>query len=184
MNAHLEAVQLVATLDFTLIRKRLITKDGWNQSRVDAAERGYREFLALAKANPGESLVPTEEVDEFWHYHILDTYKYQEDCLLVFGYFFHHDPNLEKGSVELNELFARTQELQDEIRGKGASCLGSGASCAGRCRGMRKPKKVQTSACTGNGGACAGRCKNRAVSPAVCGGGGGTNCIGKATPRT
>jgi hypothetical protein len=32
------------------------------------------------------------EVDTFWHYHILDTLKYAEDCQAVFGYFLHHFP--------------------------------------------------------------------------------------------
>jgi hypothetical protein len=33
-------------------------------------------------------------VDTFWHYHILDTLKYAEDCQAVFGYFLHHFPYL------------------------------------------------------------------------------------------
>jgi hypothetical protein len=33
-----------------------------------------------------------EDVDTFWHYHILDTRKYAADCQAVFGQFLHHFP--------------------------------------------------------------------------------------------
>ncbi|MCF6253740.1 MAG: hypothetical protein L3J38_03220, partial [Thiomicrorhabdus sp.] len=42
--------------------------------------------------NPDFPVVPSSHVDDFWHFHILDTLKYQEDCNAVFGYFLHHFP--------------------------------------------------------------------------------------------
>ncbi|MBK9038315.1 MAG: hypothetical protein IPL83_04000 [Bdellovibrionales bacterium] len=52
----------------------------------------YRAFLFLCKTYPDEIIVPTKEVDDFWHLHILDTRHYIEDCQHVFGYYLHHFP--------------------------------------------------------------------------------------------
>jgi hypothetical protein len=46
----------------------------------------------LCKENPDSAVVPSSFVDDFWHFHILDTQKYQEDCERFFGYFLHHFP--------------------------------------------------------------------------------------------
>ncbi|NJN86389.1 MAG: hypothetical protein HC881_08865 [Leptolyngbyaceae cyanobacterium SL_7_1] len=39
-------------------------------------------------------LVPPDDIDQVWHYHILDTQKYATDCQHLFGYFIHHFPYL------------------------------------------------------------------------------------------
>lgn len=132
-----EAEDLVSLLDFEVISKRMENASGWDKKRIALAEKEYRRFLYLIKIHPEEGLVPSEDVDEFWHYHILDTRKYANDCQTLFGYFLHHNPNLAKGSEELEKLFKRTKELyrksfQNEVR-RSAACMGDGASCAGRC---------------------------------------------------
>ncbi len=58
----------------------------------DVAERVYRQFLTLRQRNPSAVLVPSAMVDLVWHYHILDTRKYIEDCNRLFGSYLHHDP--------------------------------------------------------------------------------------------
>lgn len=52
----------------------------------------YKKYLTLCLENPDFPVVPSTFVDDFWHFHILDTLKYQEDCENVFGYFLHHFP--------------------------------------------------------------------------------------------
>ncbi|CAN5717865.1 hypothetical protein BH11PAT2_BH11PAT2_08190 [soil metagenome] len=64
----------------------------WSQDRIQAAEDGYREFLAKAKAQPGGANFPTADVDKMWHAHILFTKQYHADCLAYFGYYLHHEP--------------------------------------------------------------------------------------------
>src|SRR5882672_8892843 len=58
----------------------------------DVAERDYRRFLTLHLRYPDRTLVPSALLDLVWHYHILDTRKYMEDCERIFGYYLHHDP--------------------------------------------------------------------------------------------
>lgn len=147
---------LLPELDLSVIKRRLLQKDGWDEVMARQAEQEYRQFLHLIKTNPGKALVPTEKIDEFWHLHILDTIKYAKDCEAIFGYFLHHDPNLEKGSRELNQLFHETESLHSEAFGR---------------------RTAEASACTGNGGACAGRCRTWSPQvPSICGTGDGRKC--------
>jgi hypothetical protein len=84
----------IAALDFSAIKAKLMHKagKGWTQERVNAVECEYRRFLFLMKVFPNEPTAPLVDVDTFWHYHILDTMKYAQDCQKVFGYFLHHFP--------------------------------------------------------------------------------------------
>lgn len=80
-------VTAVAALDLRDVRTRVYLETKWPTSRLDAAEQGYRDFLAQdAQAEP------SQDVDKFWHHHILDTAKYAQDCKDLFGFFLHHRP--------------------------------------------------------------------------------------------
>lgn len=63
-------------------------------TREDALQccQKYKNFLLLQKKNPKNLLVPTKQIDEFWHNHILYTQNYFKDCLNIFGHYFHHVP--------------------------------------------------------------------------------------------
>src|SRR3989344_5192633 len=67
---------------------------GWTQEHADTVEKEYRNFLVLAGSEPSEPTVPFGDVDKMWHYHILDTIKYADDCEMLFGHFLHHFPYL------------------------------------------------------------------------------------------
>lgn len=64
----------------------------WTEQRTRRAIVHYLAFLYLVQSYPNHPLTPTWEVDQVWHYHILDTHKYAEDCQQLFGHFIHHFP--------------------------------------------------------------------------------------------
>lgn len=64
----------------------------WIKSEAECCEQMYKNFLWLQKKYSRHLLVPTRQIDEFWHNHILYTKKYSEDCLAIFGYYLHHEP--------------------------------------------------------------------------------------------
>jgi hypothetical protein len=66
--------------------------EGWTLAQTTEAIEEYRRFLLLHYLYPDRRLVPSRIVDIVWHHHVLDTEKYQKDCLEVFGYFLHHYP--------------------------------------------------------------------------------------------
>ncbi len=81
-------------LDFSRIKAKLMHRGDGIEAlpQIERAEAGYRQFLRLAAKYPDAPIVPSEEVDEFWHMHILDTARYSADCERIFGYMIHHDP--------------------------------------------------------------------------------------------
>jgi hypothetical protein len=90
-NSEFEAF---VELDLAPVKIKLmhVSGEGWSPGRTAAVETEYRRFLYMVKAFPQDSHAPTDDVDTFWHYHILDTMKYAADCEKLFGHFLHHFP--------------------------------------------------------------------------------------------
>jgi hypothetical protein len=108
----------VESLNLDPILYSLVKKpDGpqWTLLRAKKAEKWYKRFLFLIAKYPDEAIVPTKEVDEVWHTHILDTQKYFQDCGAVFGEYLHHFPYLgtrgEQDRHDLEAAFFRTLAL-------------------------------------------------------------------------
>ena len=83
----------IASFDLTRAKRRLqdpVLGKGWSLDKVEAVEQHYRDFLLMVAT--GHTSVPTKDVDEMWHLHILDTEAYAMDCLAAFGRFIHHRP--------------------------------------------------------------------------------------------
>jgi len=65
---------------------------GWSFDHALEISSEYRKFLVLCLNNPNIAIVPSSQVDDLWHFHILDTQKYAQDSEECFGYFLHHFP--------------------------------------------------------------------------------------------
>ncbi|MEN3368227.1 MAG: hypothetical protein V7609_370 [Verrucomicrobiota bacterium] len=92
-----EQITLIDELDLEPIKVKLTHPKegpGWTLQHADLAEKVYKRFLTLNLKYPDRPHVPSHDMDIFWHYHILDTMKYAEDCDLIFGRFLHHFPYL------------------------------------------------------------------------------------------
>lgn len=105
-------------LDFERIKYKLMQSEGakkWSFEQCEEAEREYKRFLSLIKLNPGIKIVPTKQMDEFWHQHILDTVAYEKDCQKIFGFFLHHFPYFgiygEEDRANLVSTFNKTKKL-------------------------------------------------------------------------
>ena len=61
---------------------------GWSVEKTVLLEVWYRRFLYLAKLYPEKAVVPSKDIDIFWHTHILDTQKYMADCEILFSRYF------------------------------------------------------------------------------------------------
>jgi len=95
MNSIQAIAKRVEELDLRPIKVKLMdphSGEGWTEEYTDKVEIWYRRFLALSLKYPQKLLVVNDAVDTFWHYHILDTRKYADDCQQVFGHFLHHFP--------------------------------------------------------------------------------------------
>ncbi|MEN8445108.1 MAG: glycine-rich domain-containing protein-like, partial [Cyanobacteria bacterium J06555_13] len=108
----------LSAIDFGPIAYKLMNPEegeGWTIERATQAIEQYRKFLFLVKHYPDRKIVPSREVDQVWHTHILDTAKYREDCDIVFGKFMDHWPYFGmKDAAEkqdLDDAFAETRML-------------------------------------------------------------------------
>lgn len=105
----------IYSLDFSLIINKLIKYEGWIKKGAINVCQLYKNYLFLNKkyGNRYGLLPPSDEIDSFWHYHILDTKNYQKDCLAIFGEYFHHYPyfGIDQKS-NFNDLYASFQILQ------------------------------------------------------------------------
>jgi hypothetical protein len=104
----------IKNLDLGSVRVKVQEKLGWSPVEAERVEGDYKRFLyALAHKRP-EVIIspPTQEVDEFWHQHILDTRKYRNDCQTIFGHYVDHTPGLE--ADKQREADRRRQEVYQE----------------------------------------------------------------------
>lgn len=125
--------QAIDALDFSRMKAKLLHQKSahWSPQSLEQAERGYRQFLKLAAKYPDTPAVPSEQVDAFWHAHILDTRRYGADCERIFGYVLHHDPYVgidgPQDEARLMEMAAASDALSVHEFG---SPLTSAAYCA------------------------------------------------------
>ena len=104
-------------LDLEPIKFKLMNRHSqkWTLEQCDRVAELYKMFLKLCYMYPGSGCVPTEEIDEFWHNHILDTSKYVLDSQEIFGYFLHHYPYLglrgADDEIVLEKSFEQTRAL-------------------------------------------------------------------------
>jgi hypothetical protein len=113
MGAVLDLVEIrmgdIEALDLSMIKRKLQDPEegvGWTATECDDVEVEYRRYLALKRAYAEQEIVPNQPVDKFWHYHILDTQKYAEDCQRLFGYFLHHYPYFGMNGAEDEQALA------------------------------------------------------------------------------
>lgn len=110
--------QAIENLDFSMIINKMVAHQGWDLDEAEEACRLYRNWLFLTAKYPGKALPPSEDIDEFWHNHILDTKKYRTDCQAVFGEFRDHYPYFgidgTTTMVDLKDAFEETNRLHFE----------------------------------------------------------------------
>ncbi len=83
----------------------------WTLSDAEHGCRLYKNFLILQKIHISEHLVPTREIDECWHNHILHTKQYIIDCMHIFGRYLHHTPASPRDNPK--DLISQYQKTKD-----------------------------------------------------------------------
>ncbi|MEL6456649.1 MAG: hypothetical protein AAFQ91_00150 [Cyanobacteria bacterium J06621_15] len=146
-------------LDLQPIAYNLIhsNEDRWNIQKTNQAISAYLMFLLLIYLYPNSQLVPNQEIDRVWHYHILDTMKYAEDCEMLFGRFIHHFPYFgERGKVDREDLqkaFEQTQVLFEEHFGINMN-IGNKPNIAADCQPIGKITQLARPRVDFNGAFC------------------------------
>jgi hypothetical protein len=112
----------------------------WTMDKINKVCGMYKNFLYLA-ATEEDSVVPTSDIDEFWHVHILDTQKYYADCERIFGNFIHHFPYFgirsDGDGEELEEAFKKTCGLYKDAFGEKYTQSSGNESPCSHCKDVR-----------------------------------------------
>ncbi len=82
----------LANIDLKGVSERAQKRLGWSDDRVQVALEDYRRFLRDVQQNGAIGPGPSEDGDEIWHLHILDSNAYFRDCASLFGFYLHHNP--------------------------------------------------------------------------------------------
>jgi len=116
----LKSIKAIENLNFKLQKSKMQNSEegeGYTDEQVNLAEQEYKRFLTLLELYPEHAIVPNKLMDIFWHYHILDTQKYHDDCKRVFGGYLHHYPYFglrsEQDAIDLEGAFQETLRLYE-----------------------------------------------------------------------
>ena len=126
------------SVDLNPIKYKLMKDKDWTLERANQVEPQYKAFLFLIGSKVKAEFVPTFDIDEMWHTHILDTRKYMMDCALHFGAYIHHYPYLGMKDADdrsrAESLFAATCSTIAEAFNINVHDLDA-TSCGGGCGG-------------------------------------------------
>lgn len=109
-QALVDALDRVMAIDLERIRYKTQQKLGWSTLRAIKAELEYRRYLTLLVLYPNQEIAPpSNDADEIWHTHILDTMAYEIDCERLLGGFLHHVPSYVTPAEKVKTAAARKQ---------------------------------------------------------------------------
>ena len=94
-----QVIAAIQALDLEPVKRRVMDPklgEGWSREYAESIEQAYKNYLIILVKYPDdvENILLSEDVDEFWHTHILQTMKYTQDCETVFGKYLHHEPHI------------------------------------------------------------------------------------------
>ena len=113
-----EVMSAIQALDLESVKLRVMDPrlgEGWTHEYADSIAIAYKQYLTMLVKyqDHAEDILLSKHVDEFWHTHILQTMKYEDDCKQVFGQFLHHSPHV--GEVSQADL-AKRDRLAETTR--------------------------------------------------------------------
>lgn len=95
----------ISLLELDCVKHRMIKTYGWTEKQADKGCLQYKRFLWLKYWYGDSSIViPSLDIDEIWHNHILFTKKYHDDCEIIFGKYLHHQPQHGNGDMTETEI--------------------------------------------------------------------------------
>src|SRR6056297_1381802 len=80
----------------------------------EEAEKALKQYYSLFALSDDRTFAVSSEVDEYWHWHILDTQAYQGMCERVLGFMAHHVPPMpgdEPAFEEVREVYRKSREI-------------------------------------------------------------------------
>jgi hypothetical protein len=109
---HENKIKMINEEDFSGVRRK-VAEDHWREfgfapeeSYLDEGIDALKVYYVLALVDPLNEHAVSDEIDRFWHAHILHTRQYRDFCERVFGQYIDHDP-LDHSVIDDVEYLAR-----------------------------------------------------------------------------
>ena len=113
-----QVISAIQGLDLEPVKLRVMDAElgeGWTREYAHSMEAAYKNYLTMLVKyqDDAEDILLSDDVDEFWHTHILQTMKYAEDCQNAFGNFLHHTPHIgERTAADLEKRTALAEKTR------------------------------------------------------------------------
>ncbi|MAZ40340.1 MAG: hypothetical protein CMF49_09515 [Legionellales bacterium] len=116
MNSLDTAKDYLSRLDLSYLERKMCSSyypmPQWQPKLAEVCVMLYKRFLWLLVKYPDVQLVPTRDIDEVWHNHILYTKNYTQDCQALCGRYIHHIPSDPDNTFELTSLSSNFEETK------------------------------------------------------------------------
>ena len=155
-----DVIAAIQALDLESVRLRVMDAElgeGWTPEYANSIEAAYRNYLTMLVKYPenmGDILL-SQDVDEFWHAHILQTMKYADDCQKVFGNFLHHNPHIgERTHADAERRAALSEKTRRLYLQEFGDAQAADAAWAGQVFTTGNTTREDASLRVGNGAYC------------------------------
>ena len=129
--------RVIDTWDFTILKQWMVENNVYPADKVDEAEVEYKRFLTLNLLCPNTVLPVSNEVDPFWHSHLVFTEDYTRMSEQVFGSYFHHRPGILSSQRALDGAFQSvTMPMYRKVFGSLNEKYWGSACCSYGCGGI------------------------------------------------
>lgn len=107
----------------TPLVRRCMKFYGWDELYCRRVLKAYRQFLLIKEKKKDWNavlLLPSVDVNEMWHQHILDVNNYIHDCMLLCGHVLGHNPDTklsdekDSSNKKNDSRYARTKMALEE----------------------------------------------------------------------
>lgn len=95
---------------------QMVKQHSWKKRYSRNVATEYERFMILRNKN--NNLSPSDDIDEFWHQHILNTSLYTEYCQEKFSGIVHHDPEDAFNQTKRKTRLRNTIKEYKKIYGK------------------------------------------------------------------
>jgi len=84
-NAHQAIMDALKLPELSIELEHRLKKGNRDPISIKNSLRDYKRFLLLIRENPNRTIVPSVDIDEVWHAHLLCPVAYIRDCFKIFG---------------------------------------------------------------------------------------------------
>lgn len=117
---HAQKVRMIDEFDYSNLRWKVKEELGEiaTEEYLDKGIENLKKYYAVALIDPINQHAVSEEVDPFWHTHILFTREYVKFCDSIFNQFIHHEPLDRKDPEEVTrvtDLYDYTIDVYNKI---------------------------------------------------------------------